>query len=215
MKNYSNVIFNSGPVQTADYVNNRYDIVHDKLYKNALNLLIIDIAKTDYHNKMFTIDTSRLSAQPVISKDDRLDAVSTSTPSSKYIENYIESFKKTHKFIEIKNNEYFKPSSVLCISSIFPFERKKFDLTKYWNQTTRKRNNKDISLLQLEEDTIKYAELIYIDYVQGKCKFKSKLNGEEFWVTFDYINDETKVSELYSLKNTFSYKVQNKIFEKE
>lgn len=214
MKNYSNVIFNSGPVQTADYVNNRYDVVHEKLYKNALNLLMIDIAKTDYHNKMFIIGKSRLTALQGTWKDDRLAAGPNSIPSSEYMKRYVDSFKKTHKFIEIKNDEYFKPSSVLCIGVTFPYERKKYDLTKYWNTTTEKRNNKDISFLQLDEDTIKYAELIYIDYVQGKCKFKSKLNGEEFWTTFDYINDETKVSEMYSLNNTFTYKVQNKLFEK-
>ena len=68
-------------------------------------------------------------------------------------------------------------------------------------------------MLNLDEDTIKYAELVYIDYVQGKCKFRSKLNGEEFWTTFDYINDTTKVSESYTLKDTFTYKIQNKQFE--
>lgn len=224
MKNYSNIIFKSGPVQTIDYINDRYDITHEKLYKNALNMLILDIAKTDYHNRLFILNDklnlshteSRMTIKPGIWSDSVLAPKNAADriPTNDYIKRYVESFKKTHKFIEIKADEYFKPSSVLCIGIDFPFERKKYDLSKYWNTITESRNNKDISLLQLDEDTIKYAELIYIDYVKGKCKFKSKLTGEEFWTTFDYINDETKVSDTYSLDGTFTYKFQNKIFGK-
>lgn len=214
MENYSSVIFKSGPVQTSDYVNNRYNVTHEKLYKNAINALIVDIAKTELH-KMFILGISKLTQHPGEDEDPKL---SNKHPGEyidvkKYIDDYIYKYRKTHRFLEIKQDEYFKPSSVISIGTVFPYERKKYDLTKYWNMTPRERNNKDISLLQLDEDTVKYAELIYIDYVQGKCKFKSKLTGEEFWTTFDYINDETKVSELYSLSSTFAYKIQNKIFE--
>ena len=125
MKNYSEIIFKTGPVQTIDYVNDRYDVIHEKLYKNALNLLITDIAKTDYHNRMFVTDESILTAQPEMNQDNILADDLNSTPLLEYIKNYVKSFKKTHKFIEIKNDEYYKPSFVLCINNEFPFERKK------------------------------------------------------------------------------------------
>lgn len=194
MKNYSNILFNSGPVQATDYINDRYDIVHEKLYKTALNKLIIDLGEDAYKNE--------------------INFPQINPPShEEYIQKFVNDYKNTHKFLEIKNDEYFKPSSVLSISIIFPYVREKYDLSKYWNIIPEEKNNKDISLLQLDEDTIKYAELIYIDYVKGKCKFKSKLSGEEFWTTFDYINDKTKVSDTYSLKDTFTYKIQNRLFE--
>ena len=56
-----------------------------------------------------------------------------------------------------------------------------------------------------DEDTLKYAEIIYIDYINSKCKFKSKLTGEEFWVDFNYINNNTKLSQNMKLDNTFTH----------
>ena len=113
--------------------------------------------------------------------------------------------------IEIKHDEYLKPSDVLIVNTQYPFGRKKYDLTDYWNTVPEKRTSKDMSLLHVDEDTIKYAELVYIDYIQGKCKFRSKLNGEEFWTGFDYINEDTIISDDFSLENTFTYKLQNNI----
>ena len=170
IKNYTGIGVNLGPVHASDLISNKYAIVHEKLYRTALNSLISEIKSEDE-----TVDD----------------------------------FKKTHKCIEIKHDEYLKPSDVLIVNTQYPFGRKKYDLTDYWNTVPEKRTSKDMSLLHVDEDTIKYAELVYIDYIQGKCKFRSKLNGEEFWTGFDYINEDTIISDDFSLENTFTYKLQN------
>lgn len=117
-------------------------------------------------------------------------------------------FKKTHKFVEIKGDDYLKPSEVFIINTKYPYDKKKHDLKEYWNDICESKIKKDISSLYLDEDTVKYAELMYIDYVNGKCKFRSKLNGEEFWTGLNYINENTLISDDFSLKNTFTYKLQ-------
>lgn len=141
----------------------------------------------------------------------------------KFIEEYInlnnleisiEDFKKNYKFIEIKKDEYFKPSKVLIKDTNPPFsilEGKAIDLSKYWDKYEFNTNYKDLSEILFDEDSIKDAELIYIDYVKGKGKFRSKFTDKRFWVDFKYINDNTKIDkDSFSLENTFTYKLRNK-----
>lgn len=143
---------------------------------------------------------------------------------NKFIEEYIqtnnldisiENFKKNYKFIEIKKDEYFKPSKVLIKSVKVPFgilEGKAIDLSKYWDKYEFNTNFKDLSEILFDEDSIKDAELIYIDYVKGKGKFKSKFTEKSFWVDFKFINNNTKINkDSFSLENTFTYKFRNKI----
>ena len=58
-------------------------------------------------------------------------------------------------------------------------------------------------------DDIVDAEIIGLNYVTGKATLESRLNGITFEVDFDYINEDTLVSDEYSLKNTFTNKYYN------
>lgn len=208
IKNYSRLLFNSGPVQTMDFINSKYDIIHKELYNFAINNFITALAQKSYDN-IFILNRSKISNLPTDNGYGRLTDYEGQGPNyEEYIRTFIKNYKDSHKFIEIKKDEYFAPSDVIVINVKFPYERKKYNLSNYWNTITEKRNNKDVSLMQFSDETVKYAELVYIDYVNGKCKFKSKLTGEEFWTTFDYINEDTKISDSLSLKDTFMYKIR-------
>lgn len=126
-----------------------------------------------------------------------------------------EELKINYRLIEIKNIEYYKPSKVIIKKLSYPFEIKKYSLDEYWDNYEFIEENKDLEQYWFDEDSIKDAELIYIDYIKGKGKFRSKFTQKEFWVDFKFINENTRISlEDLSLSNTFSYKLNNKIYGK-
>jgi len=124
-----------------------------------------------------------------------------------------EDLKINYKLVEIKQDEYFKPSKVIIKNLSYPFTATTYDLDKYWDNYEFLEEYKDLSEYWIDEESTKDAELIYIDYIKGKGKFKSKYTQKEFWVDFNYINENTRLNkDNFSLTNTFSYKLNNKIF---
>ena len=126
----------------------------------------------------------------------------------------VDEYKANHLIIEQRENGYYKPSHIVVIgvektASGRPRRTKKnIDLGPYWN---RYRENMENSLLQntiYNEEMIVNAELIYIDYAAGKAKMCNRIENKEFWVSFDYINKDTIISDEYSLKNTFGGIIQ-------
>ena len=125
----------------------------------------------------------------------------------------IEDFSKTHVFVEIKQKEYWLPSKVIIKEVVHPYKIEKYDLTEYWNTYLIGDEYRDMDKVLFDEDTLKDCEIIYIDYVSGKAKFRSKFTGKEFWKDFKYINEKTRINkDSTTLKNTFTYKLQNKIY---
>ena len=59
------------------------------------------------------------------------------------------------------------------------------------------------------DEEINDAEILYLDYVNGKAKVESRLNDIQFEIDFDYINEDTKISDEYSLENNFTNKYYN------
>lgn len=121
--------------------------------------------------------------------------------------------KTKYCFIELKKDEYYKPSKVVVKQTVYPFEAYTYDLSEYWDNYQYKEEFKELKDYWIDEDSVRDAELIYIDYIKGKGKFKSRYTGKEFWADFKFINQDTKISkDDLSLENTFSYKIQNKIY---
>jgi hypothetical protein len=60
-----------------------------------------------------------------------------------------------------------------------------------------------------DEEIVKDAKLVYIDYVRNRCKFRSKINNKEFWTTLDYINEDTLIDDEMTLKSTFGELLKN------
>ena len=104
--------------------------------------------------------------------------------------------------IQIKNNEYWQPSSIMVISNVSPYKKNIYDLSKYWNMN-QEYSNANIEELKIINENIKDAKLVSINYVNGTAKFESKINDLVFTVPFKYLNDETIVSDEMKLNNLF------------
>ena len=102
-------------------------------------------------------------------------------------------YKDEHRIIEIKNDEYWQPSSIIVISTVSPYTKKIESLDKYWNNTQSK-SDLNISDIKLTDYDINDAEILEINYVSGKARLRSKLNDMEFEVPFEYLNDNIDVS---------------------
>jgi hypothetical protein len=98
----------------------------------------------------------------------------------------IEDFLKSVKIIEIKNEEYWEPSSVIVkyIKKDKDVNNNKivkglfytYDLTPYWNTFQYKNFDKHIGECTDIKDEICDPEILYIDYIKGKAKIESRLN---------------------------------------
>ena len=111
-------------------------------------------------------------------------------------------FNKNHRILEIKNNEYWQPSSIMTISNVSPYTKNIYDLSKYWNMN-QEYSDANIEELKIINENIKDAKLVSINYVNGTAKFVSKINDLDFTVPFKYLNDETIVSDEMKLNNLF------------
>ena len=111
-------------------------------------------------------------------------------------------FNKNHRILEIKNDEYWQPSSIMTISNVSPYKKNIYDLSKYWNMN-QEYSNANIEELKIINENIKDAKLVSINYVNGTAKFVSKINDLDFTVPFKYLNDETIVSDEMKLNNLF------------
>lgn len=111
-------------------------------------------------------------------------------------------FNKNHRILEIKNNEYWQPSSIMTISNVSPYKKNIYDLSKYWNMN-QEYSDANIEELKIINENIKDAKLVSINYVNGTAKFVSKINDLDFTVPFKYLNDEIIVSDEMKLNNLF------------
>jgi len=107
-------------------------------------------------------------------------------------------YKSNHRVIEIKNTEYWMPSSIVIISNVHPYTKQTISLAKYWNYIQEK-DNLNISNIKLTDYQVNDAELLEMNYVRGVAMMRSKLNDMTFEVPFDYLNSSIDVSEEMSM----------------
>lgn len=199
VKNYNKLLYNSGPVSFNDYIDNKYNIIHEKLYNNALNLYISENFREydKYKGNRFSNDYSLKIAYVF----------------------------KDYKFIEIKKEEYYEPSYVIQINTNVNYsylytsyitsynlnfsglenQIQKIDLTPYWNNYQKDiKENKDYNKLNINPETLKTAKIIYINYFTGKIKMKSRYTEEEFEIDFNTYNDTLELDEDMKLTKTFT-----------
>ena len=122
------------------------------------------------------------------------------------INNIIEIFIRSHKFIEIKNTEYWMPSDVLIIHNIKPFTKHKYSLEDYWNYY-QKYNTYNIDDIKITNENIKDSHISDINYVNGTAEMYSKSTNIKFNVPFKYLNKDTEISDDLLLLNTFTSKI--------
>lgn len=111
-------------------------------------------------------------------------------------------YKKYHKIVEIKQSEYWMPSSIFIINKFAPFSKITVDLSKYWNSSQNNENSK-LEDLKITKDPIKDSELIELNYISGKAKIQSRTEDIIYEVPFKYLDENTNVSEDMILSNSF------------
>ena len=117
-------------------------------------------------------------------------------------------YKKYHKIIEIKNSEYWMPSSIRIINRVPPYTKVNVDLTKYWNMI-QSNNDSKLTDLKITNENILDSELIELNYINGKAKIQSRINDTIYEVPFKYLDESVDVSDEMILSNSFINKYNN------
>ena len=107
----------------------------------------------------------------------------------------------------IKNKDWKVAPKIIFTSRKYPFEKKILNIEKYWDDAVKyyKQHGESYSDLMIDEDTLKDAEIVNINYVSGTVKMKSKFTQVEFEVPFSRINGNTNISTDCTLAGTFTY----------
>lgn len=122
----------------------------------------------------------------------------------------LESFLDDFAMIENKGKEFFNPSNISLMQKKSPHIIIKVNLSKWWNNIQEEvLVKKNINDKLIDDEAKTYAEVIYIDYVRHKTKIRNKMTDEEYWIDNDYVTPDLKVSDDYTLKNTFGEMIKN------
>lgn len=117
----------------------------------------------------------------------------------------IEQYENHHKIVEIKNDEYWQPSSIISISDVRPYKKETIDLSPYWNMN---QGYEDLTVydVKVTNENINDSELVDINYINGKATIRSRQSDVEYKVPFKYLNGDIDVSDEMTLNNTFNSK---------
>lgn len=146
------------------------------------------------------------SAEFVSSKVEDIHKQAYDIAMSRWIEDHQE-YKEGYTMTEIRKKDFTEAPSILVTSSKYPFSKKVFQLKDYWEGITffKRKENQWINL-QIDEEGVNDAEIVSIDYVNGKVKMESKMSGNKFDVPFNQVNKDTPLNDdKMSLTNTFTY----------
>lgn len=114
-------------------------------------------------------------------------------------------FYQNNKVIELKNDEYWKPSKLIILSREYEngFTKTVVDLTEYWN-TELSFQNKTYKNIKFDNENINDFEITYIDYVKGKATIKSKTTDKEYKIDFDDIDSNMGISDELVMNDSWS-----------
>lgn len=114
------------------------------------------------------------------------------------------------KIIEIKNSEYWKPSSIIIkftskathvvgddIKTIIKGSIIKYDLSKYWNTYQNKNYDRHIGDCNIVSENIADPEILNINYVKGEVTVESRMNDLIYKTNSDYIQTGDRYSEEF------------------
>lgn len=107
----------------------------------------------------------------------------------------------------IKDKNWKTSPRIMLTSKEYPFEKKIVNIKEYWDKVVQfsKKNSESYTDLMIDEDTLKDAEIVSINYVLGIVKMRSKFTQVEFEVPFSRINGNTNMSLDCTLTGTFTY----------
>ena len=180
--------------------NNSYKTVDDILYE--LNNDLID---PNLKEQLINLTIDEINKYLKLNKNDIIEYVNEESINLiNLIKNLaLVEFKSYHKIIEIKNSEYWMPSTIYVISSVRPFTKEIVNLDKYWNMN---QSMQDITVYDIKNtnENISDSELYEINYINGQAKIRSRSADIEYTAPFKYLDGNINVSEEMTLNNTFT-----------
>ena len=185
---------------------NKYELIKENLIKSEIDDYLI-IFENDKGNK---IGYNRFGEFIIILNNEDWEFSYNSEDKKIFLDKYLfrksatlmdqfktiteSQYKNDHKIIELKNEEYWEPSSIIIISNKYPYVKQTIDLTKYWNYIQSK-NNKSIYDIMITKENINDIEICDLNYVNGNAKLISRSNNLEYEVPFEYLNKDIKINE--------------------
>lgn len=115
-------------------------------------------------------------------------------------------YRSAYNFIETKQPEYWQPSYVSIISKHYPYTKHKVWLDEYWCKY--KKETPNYTYTYIDEDTIKDAQIVELNYVTGEANMKSRFTGVEFKIPFNKIDETTPISDEFGMEHSFITKIQ-------
>ena len=233
MNRYNDMIYRSRPTKFNDVISNKYNIIHRKLYLDALNKYIKEWVEVKLDNDYVNSEQNKLDSgyyhdEDIIREiennisEKKINVISKFTDKDYatfdqhqhgfiYDVHSVEEFKENAYIIELNSEEYWQPSMVSIntkyIHQTSPNLSWVVDLSNYWNMYQAKKYKNLINIKYGEMDNIIDPVITDINYVNGKVKVYSEDLDREFETDFEYIDgydEETlQVSDDLLLKNTF------------
>ena len=230
VQNYNDMAYASKLVKFSDFMSNKNNIVHKKLYNMAIDKYIKEwllvkqgIIEMQYiQNKMAKFDGNNEQKEELYQQYNKLNQFITyHKEDKKYVDgklvfevNSLKEFKDNCFIYEIMNDEYWKPSLCKIITKMNNRRKTNMnwtvDLKPYWN-TYQDNLEKTFRKYKLSDKDFNDAKIIDINYIRGKAKLYSENIDKEFEVDFDEINgNDIDIDDSLSLKTTFNYLLSQK-----
>ena len=227
---YNDMLYDSRPVSINEYISDKYNVIHNKLYNDALNKYL-DSLISKYINEEFLSECRNIfndinNIDNIINDKNYItNILSNLGLQNRFLYNiynlisfnneksddellddikilFIKEYKRSHNIIEIKDTEYWMSSKIIIITNKPPYKKSLIDLKPYWNYYQRM-NEYDISDLKITNENILDSEVYELDYVKGLASIESKVNDIQYKIPFKYLDENTKVSSKLKLTNTF------------
>lgn len=204
-KSYDDILYDTRPAKLSEYLTNKYNVIHNKIYMAALESFI----KEWLHNKKKYAGQS----------DDTCKRFMDSNPNMRWCcgskcfdVSTSDEFKRKSFIYEIMPDEYWQSSKVKIMTKYISLKSPNLswtvDLSPWWNEWQSK-SDKTFLTKKVSSEKWKDAKLTNLDYINGIATFYSKTNDDSFEVPFDYLTGEEDLDDDFSLANTFTQKLQN------
>lgn len=214
-KKYDRMIYRSSIIDVDEYVNNKLDEVHRQMFFDTLEQAFAEMKILNADELYDDENNPACIAREICSEYGFTAYPNESGYDRGALDNFLsnitlEEFMQEYKMKEIKQDEYYKPSKVIFKRLHYPYDMFEIDLSKYWNKfqfenTISKRPSDRLNGV----DDLDECKIIYIDYVNGKSKLRSRMTGKEFWMPNEYIDENVELHEDFTLDNTFTKMIEN------
>jgi len=196
IQSYNEIIYDSRPVKYTEFISDKYNLIHQELYLDALNKAISDYIK--FNNQYENINEFKQNVNIVEVKNNEYWQPSYTIWRTKIYPYKILTkgqFADEHK---IPNSKYIESDNPGAMS------------LEYWWNMYQKFEDKNINNIKISNDNLNDYVLINLNYVTGIATLRSKLTYKEIEVPFEYLDENIDIDDSMLLDHTFGALWKNK-----